>query len=127
MDGLKKATPLIARVLMAIIFVMAGIGKLTGAEAMADYFGALGIPMPGISVYLVGLFEVLAGLALIAGFKTRWVALALAAFTLASALLAHTNFADQTQMIMFMKNLAMTGGFLLIWLHGAGGMSVDKD
>lgn len=112
---------------MAIIFVMAGIGKLTGAEAMAGYFGALGIPMPGISVYLVGLFEVLAGLALIAGFKTRWVALALAAFTLASALLAHTNFADQTQMIMFMKNLAMTGGFLLIWLHGAGGMSVDKD
>lgn len=112
---------------MAIIFVMAGIGKLTAAEATAGYFGALGIPMPGISVYLVGLFELLAGLALIAGFKTRMVALALAAFTLASGLLAHTNFADQTQMIMFMKNLAMTGGFLLIWLHGAGGMSVDKD
>lgn len=127
MDGLKKMSPLIARVLLALIFIMAGFSKLTGAEATAGYFGALGIPMPGVSVYLVGLFEVVGGLAIVAGFQTRIAALLLAAFCIASAVLAHNNFADQTQMIMFMKNLGLAGGFLLLWVHGAGGMSVDKD
>ncbi len=127
MDGLKKAAPLVARVFLALLFIMAGIGKLTGAEAMAGYFGALGIPMPGISVYLVGLFEVVGGIAIVVGYQTRIVALLLAAFSIASAVLAHTNFADQTQMIMFMKNLGLAGGFLLLWVHGAGGMSIDKD
>ncbi|MGJ8529544.1 DoxX family protein [Maritalea sp.] len=126
MDGLKRATPLIARILLAIIFVMAGISKLTGAEANAGYFAALGIPLPGIMVYVVGLFELVAGIALIAGFQTRNAALALAAFSIASAVLAHTNFADQTQMIMFMKNLGLAGGLLLLWVHGPGAMAVDK-
>ncbi len=127
MDGLKKVAPLVARIFLALLFIMAGIGKLTGAEAMAGYFGALGIPMPGISVYLVGLFEVVGGIAIVVGYQTRIVALLLAAFSIASAVLAHTNFADQTQMIMFMKNLGLAGGFLLLWVHGAGGMSIDKD
>ena len=127
MDGLKNAAPLVARIRLAIIFVMAGISKLTGAEATAGYFAALGIPLPGISVYLVGLFELIAGLALAVGFQARLAAILLAAFSIASAALAHNNFGDQTQMIMFMKNLAMAGGLLLVWVHGAGGMAVDKD
>ncbi|MFT6658160.1 DoxX family protein [Maritalea sp.] len=127
MDGLKKAAPLIARVLLAILFIMSGIGKLTGAEAMAGYFGALGIPLPGISVYLVGIFELAAGLAIVVGYQTRNAALLLAAFSIASALLAHTNFADQTQMIMFLKNLGLAGGLLLLWVHGPSGMAIDKD
>lgn len=126
MDGLQKIAPLIARIFLAILFIMAGIGKLTGAEATAGYFGALGIPLPGISVYLVGLFELVGGIAIVAGYQTRIVALAFAVFSIASAVLAHTNFADQTQMIMFMKNLGLAGGFLLLWVHGAGGMAVDK-
>jgi putative oxidoreductase len=62
----------------------------------------------------------------IVGFKTRWVALALAAFCVVSGALYHNNFADQTQMIMFLKNLAMAGGFLQLYLHGAGKLAVDK-
>lgn len=127
MDGLKKFAPLVARVFLAVLFIMAGIGKLTGAEATAGYFGALGIPMPGVSVYLIGLFEVVGGLAIVVGYQTRIVALLLAAFSIASAVLAHSNFADQTQMVMFMKNLGLAGGFLLLWVHGAGGMAIDKD
>ncbi|MCZ4271456.1 DoxX family protein [Maritalea porphyrae] len=126
MDGLQKVAPLIARIFLAILFIMAGIGKLTGAEATAGYFGALGIPLPGVSVYLVGLFELVGGIAIVAGYQTRNVALAFAVFSIASAVLAHTNFADQTQMIMFMKNLGLAGGFLLLWVHGPGGMAVDK-
>ncbi len=127
MNGLKRATPLIARILLAVIFVMAGMSKLTGAEANAGYFAALGIPLPGIMVYVVGVFEMVAGIALIAGYRARHAALALAAFSIASALLAHMNFADQTQMIMFMKNLGLAGGLLLIWVHGPGAMAVDKE
>ena len=127
MDGVNKATPLVARILMSVIFIMAGFSKLTAAAATAGYFEALGIPMPGVSVYLVGLFELVAGLAVLVGFKARIAALLLALFCLASGYMAHFQPADQAQMTSFMKNLAMAGGYLYLWLNGPGAFAIDKE
>jgi len=81
--------------------------------------------MVGVVTPLVILIELGGGLALLLGFKTRWVAAVIAAFTVGSAFIAHTNFADQGQMINFMKNLAMAGGLLLFVKYGAGEASID--
>ena len=81
--------------------------------------------MPGVLLPLVILLEVGGGLAIITGWQTRWIAFLLAVFTVAAGVIFHSNFADQIQMIMFMKNLAIAGGFLLLAVHGAGGFSLD--
>ena len=85
---------------------------------------AMGVP--GMLLPLVIALEVGGGLAIIAGWQTRLTAVALAVFTLVAAAIFHNNLADQTQMIMFMKNIAITGGFILLAVHGAGGYSLDN-
>ncbi len=124
MDTLKGYVPLISRVLMGLIFVLAGAGKLADPAGTAGYIASVGLP--GLLVWPTIALELLGGLAIIVGYQTRLVSLALAAFCVVSGALFHNNFADQTQMIMFLKNLAMTGGFLQLYLHGAGKMAVDK-
>lgn len=115
---------LAARVLLAQIFLVAGFGKLgAGYAGTQGYMEAMGIP--GMLLPLVIALEIGGGLALVAGFMTRWAALALAAFTVAGAVLFHANFGDQMQTIMFMKNFAIAGGLLLLYVHGAGAFSVD--
>ena len=84
---------------------------------------AMGIP--GMLLPLVIALEIGGGLALIVGFMTRWAALALAVFAVVSAVIFHANFGDQTQAILFMKNLAMAGGLLLLYVQGAGSYSLD--
>jgi len=123
---MDKALNIAARLLMAQIFIIAGFGKLTGFSGTVGYFTSIGLPMPQLLTPLVILVELGGGLALLFGFKTRWVAAVLALFSVATALIAHSNFADQGQMINFMKNLAMTGGLLLFVKHGAGAPSIDK-
>ena len=121
---MNNAIILAARVLLAQIFLIAGFGKLgAGYAGTQGYMEAMGVP--GMLLPLVIALEIGGGLALIAGFMTRWVALALAAFAVASAVLFHADFGDQMQTIMFMKNLAMAGGLLLLYVHGAGSLSVD--
>ncbi|KFB11004.1 DoxX family protein [Nitratireductor basaltis] len=117
---------LIGRILLAIIFVMSGFTKLTNIGGTAGYFGSIGLPMPMITAWLVALLELLGGLAIVFGFKTRIAALALAAFTIASGFVAHFDFADQTQSIMFMKNVAIAGGFLVLAAFGPGAWSIDR-
>ncbi len=124
MDGLNKYIPLVSRILLGLIFVLAGAGKLADTAGTAGYISSVGLP--GILVWPTIALELLGGLAIIVGFKTRIVSLALAAFCVVSGALFHNNFADQTQMIMFLKNLAMAGGFLQLYLHGAGALAVDK-
>ncbi|WP_420408345.1 DoxX family protein [Hoeflea sp.] len=116
---------LIGRVLMSIIFITAGYGKLGGVEGTAGYMASMGIPLPGITVWLVIALELLGGIAILLGFFTRYVSWALAAFCLLSGYLAHYQPGDQMQMISFMKNLAIAGGFLALAAHGAGALSVD--
>ena len=114
---------LASRILIALIFVIAGFGKIMGYEGTQQYMAAMGVP--GALLPLVILAELGGGLALIAGFLTRWVALALAIFSVVTAFIFHGNFADQMQQIMFLKNLAMAGGLLMVFAHGAGSFSLD--
>ena len=123
---LDKLLNVAARLLMAQIFIISGFGKITAYGATQGYFSSLGLPMPSVLLPLVILIELGGGLALLFGFKARWAAAVLAAFTLLAALIAHTNFADQMQMINFMKNLAMTGGLLMFVRYGAGQPSIDE-
>jgi putative oxidoreductase len=112
-----------SRVLMSQIFIISGIGKITGYAGTQAYMAKMGVP--GAMLPLVILTELGGGLALLFGFKTRWAALLLAGFALLSALIFHLNFQDQMQMINFMKNLAIAGGLLMFVRYGAAEPSLD--
>ncbi len=112
------------RVLIALIFVLFGLNKIFNYGATAGWMEAMGVP--GALLPLVIILEVLGGLAIVVGWQTRWIALALAGFSVFSALVFHTNFADQTEMANFMKNIAIAGGFLFLVANGAGAMSLDN-
>jgi putative oxidoreductase len=112
-----------SRILMSQIFIISGIGKVTGYAGTQAYMAKMGVP--GVLLPLVILTELGGGLLLLFGFQAKWVALALAGFTVLSALIFHMNFSDQMQMINFMKNLAMAGGLLMVVRYGAGAPSVD--
>ena len=112
------------RVLLAVLFLLSGVGKIAGYAATAGYMASVGVP--GALLPLVIATEVLGAATLIAGWKTRIVAFLLAGFTLLSALIFHHNFANQVEMIMFFKNVAIAGGLLLLVVHGAGRISVDR-
>lgn len=121
---MDKLLNLAARALMAQIFIISGVGKITGYAGTQAYMAKIGVP--GALLPVVILTELGGGLALLFGFQTKWVALALAGFTVLSALIFHLNFSDQMQMINFMKNLAIAGGLLLFVRHGAGAPSIDQ-
>jgi putative oxidoreductase len=121
--AMDTALNLAARILMSHIFILSGFQKITGYAGTQKYMEAMGAP--GALLPLVILVELGGGLALLLGYKTRLAALALAVFTVLSALIFHHNFADQMQTINFMKNLAMTGGLLMFVRHGAGAPSLD--
>jgi putative oxidoreductase len=114
---------LVARILLAQIFLLAGINKITGYPGTQAYMDAMGVP--GMLLPLVILLEVGAGLAIIVGWKTRWAAIALSVFTLVAAFIFHSDFQDQMQMILFMKNLSITGGLMFVALVGAGSLSIE--
>jgi putative oxidoreductase len=114
----------VGRLLLALIFVISGVGKITGYAATQGYMEAMGVP--GILHPLVIVLEVAGGIAIIIGWRTRLVALALAGFSVLSALLFHANLSEQIQMIMFMKNFAIAGGFLLLVAQGAGCYALDN-
>jgi putative oxidoreductase len=121
---MNQSLQLVGRVLLALIFVLSGVGKLSNPSGTMHYMEAVGVP--GLLLWPTIALELLGGLAIIVGFQTRLVAFALAAFCVISALLFHHNFGDQIQMIMFLKNLAMAGGFLLLASGGAAPYSVDS-
>ena len=120
-----SAAILVGRILLAAMFVLAGFAKLTDIAGTAGWFGSIGLPAPTIVAVLVGLLELVGGLAIVVGFQTRIAALALAAFTVAATLIAHLNFADMTQLLFFQKNFAIAGGLLGLAAVGAGSYSVD--
>ncbi|MFQ5981821.1 MAG: DoxX family protein [Woeseiaceae bacterium] len=124
MKKVDSVLSLAGRVLIALIFVLSGLGKTWAIEGTQGYMEAMGLP--GILIYPTILFEIAAGLAIIAGFQTRVVALALAGFSLLSALIFHNQLGDQIQFIMFLKNVAIAGGFLFLARYGAGELSVDN-
>ncbi|MEW9806981.1 DoxX family protein [Mesorhizobium marinum] len=124
-SGAASLAILVGRVLLSVMFILAGYSKLTAIAGTAGWFESLGIPLPAVAVVVSGLVELVGGLAILVGFQTRLAALVLAAFTVAATLIAHTDLADQMQQLLFMKNFAVTGGFLVLAAAGAGALSVD--
>lgn len=116
--------PVAGRLLISIIFLMAGISKITGYAGTQAYMESAGVP--GLLLPLVIALEILGAVALMIGYRTRLAALLLAGFTVVSALLFHNMFADSSQTIMFMKNLAIAGGLLLLVANGPGLVSVEE-
>ena len=122
--ALANATELAGRVLLASLFLLSGLSKLGAYSATAAYMASAGVP--GALLPAVLATELLGALAVIVGWKTRIAATLLAGFSLLAAFLFHNNFADQIQMIMFLKNVSITGGFLLLVANGAGPLSIDR-
>jgi putative oxidoreductase len=114
---------LAARVLLGLLFVVAGLGKLGDVAGFGGYMATAGIP--AVLAWPVVLFEIAAGAALIAGLQTRVTAIALAAFCVASGLLYHFDLADQMQTTQLLKNLALAGGYIVIAVTGPGALSLD--
>ncbi len=123
MNQFAPLASLSGRLLIAAIFLASGLTKISAYAGTQSYMEAMGVP--GSLLPLVIATEVVGGLAIILGWQTRLAALALAGFCLVSALLFHFDLADQTQFILFMKNLAMAGGFLFLVANGAGDWSLD--
>jgi putative oxidoreductase len=117
---------LLGRVLMSAIFIQAGVMKALDPAATMGYFGKLGLPMPGAAYALTLLVEIGAGVLFLVGFRARLMALILAVWCIATAMAAHYHPADMGQMIHFMKNVCMAGGFLQVVAYGAGRFSVDR-
>ena len=124
MVKLTTYAPLVARVLIAALFLIAAVGKLGDVAGFAGYLTSGGLPAflawPSI------LFELAVGVSMLLGFQTRIMALLGAGFCVVSGLLYHFNPADQMQMTMLLKNLAIAGGFLMLFAHGAGAVAIDK-
>ena len=121
---MNKIINLVARILLSHIFILAGINKITGYAGTQGYMESMGVP--GMLLPLVIILEIVGGLAILLGWQARAAAYALAGFTVVAAILFHGNISDQIQMIMFMKNLSITGGLLLLAANGAGAMSLDE-
>ncbi|WP_212739054.1 DoxX family protein [Escherichia coli] len=124
MKKLEDVGVLVARILMPILFITAGWGKITAYSGTQQYMEAMGVP--GFMLPLVILLEFGGGLAILFGFLTRTTALFTAGFTLLTAFLFHSNFAEGVNSLMFMKNLTISGGFLLLAITGPGAYSTDE-
>jgi putative oxidoreductase len=129
-QSLQNAFALLSRLLLAALFLPAGISKIGGFEGTVGYIASVGLPLPSLGAAIALVVEVLGGLALIVGLGTRWAALVLALFTLVASVFFH-NFwampADQQfmQQLMFMKNIGIVGGLLALTAWGAGAFSLD--
>ena len=124
MEQATKYAPFVARVLIGALFVIAGLGKLGDVAGFTGFLTSGGLPAflawPSI------IFEVALGVAMIVGYQVRIMAFLGAGFPILAGLLYHFNPADQMQMTMFLKNLAIAGGFLMLATYGAGAVALDK-
>jgi putative oxidoreductase len=124
MEQLKTYSPLIARLFVGGFFLLAGVGKVADIAGTAGYIQSVGLP--GFLAWPAAIFEIALGLSVLLGFKLRLAALAGAAFCIVTAVIFHNNFADQTQMVMFLKNFSIAGAFLMFFANGAGKLALDK-
>jgi putative oxidoreductase len=124
--SMTRYLPFAGRLMIGLPFAMSGLGKLAAYGATTAMISAAGLPVPPLAFALAVAIELGGGLLLIAGYRTRFVAAGLALFALATAISFHSNFADQNQMIHFLKNVMMAGGLLQIVAFGAGAISLDN-
>jgi putative oxidoreductase len=129
--GLTNALALAGRILVALIFVISGYGKIAGFEGIAGYIGSKGLPFPQVLAALTILLELGGGLLLMLGFKTRWVALLFFLWLIPTTFIFHAFWgldpkAAQQMQIHFMKNVSIMGAMLLLVAYGPGAYSIDK-
>ena len=117
---------LIGRIFLAALFLLSGLGKLAGPAATKGYIAAMGLPAPELAFLGAVAVELIGSALLIAGYKVRIVAVGMTVFTLMTAVFFHRDFADQNQMIHFMKNIAIMGGLLQVAAFGAGRYALDR-
>ena len=115
---------LIGRIFISLVFLIAGFGKIFSYENTIDYMESFGVP--GYLLIPAIIVEILFPLLVIIGYKTKSSALILALFSLLLALVFHTDFSNQMQLMSFLKNLALSGGFLIVFINGAGKLSIDQ-
>ena len=125
MSPTSDAAAFLGRLLLSVIFVLSGFQKLAQFSGTVAFMGSEGLPLPLIAAIVAVLVECVGGILLIVGYQTRLTGIVLAAWCIATALVAHRNFGNQDQMIHFLKNVAMAGGFLQLAAFGAGGWSLD--
>jgi len=123
-SAIGNVAELLGRVFLAAIFLISGLNKIGASAGTAAYMASAGVP--GALLPLVITTEVLGAIAIIVGWKTRITAFLLAGFSLLAAAIFHHNFADQIQTLMFLKDVAIAGGFLLLLVNGAGALSLDR-
>ena len=130
MNSLQNPLSLVGRLLLAVLFLPAGIGKIAGFAGTVGYIASAGAPLPEVAAIIAIIVEVGGGLLLILGYQTRLVAFALAAFTLVASVIFHNYWTlpagqQMVQQLLFMKNIAVVGGLLTLAAWGAGALSLD--
>lgn len=125
MEMLTFYGPLIARMLLALVFLHAGIGKMTEYEGTREYMASAGMPATEFFLILATIADFGGGLSVLFGYYARLGALVLFIYTALTIAIFHRKISDQRQMIMFMKNLAIMGGLLLVMVYGAGPISLN--
>jgi putative oxidoreductase len=130
-EAVKYFGPLAGRILLALIFILSGFGKITGFEGTVGYIASQGLPLPQLAAIGALLVELVGGILLIVGWQTRWAAAAIFLFLIPTTLIFHPFWAveaaqQQMQQINFMKNLAIMGGVLYVMAFGAGPLSIDN-
>lgn len=124
MNNLQNLSAPIGRLFLSMIFIFSGFGKISGYAATQGYMDSMGVS--GMLLPLVIALELLGGIAILIGFKARLFAVLIAGFSILSAFMFHQFWLDESQMNPFMKNIAMAGGFLMIFAHGPGAYSIDN-
>ena len=123
--NLNNASTLIGRSMISIIFIMAGFSKIGGYAGTQGYMESVGVP--GLLLPAVIAVELLGGIAVLLGYQTKIAALLLGGFTFLAAIIFHNDFGQQMEMILFMKNIAISGAFLLLFVHGPGQWALNSN
>ncbi len=121
----ERFAPAVGRLLLIALFFVSGVGKLAAPAATKAFIGSMGLPFPDLAYWLAVIVELGIGALFLAGFQTRWAAAALALYSISTAVLFHHNLGDQSQMLHFLKDLAIAGGFLQVAAFGGGAFSLD--
>ena len=127
----QDTVALVGRILLAVMFIISGFGKIAGFDGTVGYIASKGLPMAQLVAIGTIAVELGGGIMLAVGFKARWAALALAIFTLLAAIIFHDFWAAEaaqkmSQQINFMKNISIVGGMLMVFAFGPGRLTVDK-
>ncbi|MCW3478235.1 DoxX family protein [Neisseriaceae bacterium JH1-16] len=124
-SAITTVVPALGRVMISAIFILSGLSKLAAPAMMIGYIQSVGLPLPAVAYGIATFIEIVGGVTLLLGYRTRIVAGVLFLFTLATAVFFHNHFGDQNQFIHFFKNIAMAGGLLHVIAFGGGRVSLD--